>query len=596
MVRRLFQYVSYDSVHMVSGVMVKPLRILHLEDSPADHALACITLRRANGMYEIRHADTMESFMAWLDAERFDLVLADYRLPGFTALDAWRWVSERGDAPPFVLLSGAIGEAAAVDAMRLGMADYLLKDDMARLPHVIGRAIEVHEARRARKQAVRDLAASERRLAELTEHLQISIERERAAIAREIHDDIGGSLTAVRFDVGWIARHSTEEAVRDHAGSATEMLQHAIEASQRIMMNLRPPILDQGLVAAVQWLAESFERRTGIPTRLHSSRDTIEVPGDAPGGLPHGAGGVDQCVEVRPGPAGHHRSLGQRARADAGGDGRWLRHGARHAEQAEVLRAQGPAGTGENGRRVAGHQQPARARHLGHRVDPAGAAGRPGRSRPGRNAMIHVVLCDDHAVLRRGIRDTLTEAPDIQVTGEAGGYSELREILRKAPCDVLLLDLNMPGRSGLEVLSSLKETDSAIKVLVVSMYPEDQYALRCLRAGAQGYANKAGDPMELIEAVRTVMKGRKYLTPEVAQMLADSLAQPASEPAPRGPVRTRATDAGEDRVRQAPFGYCGRAHAEPEDRERVPVACAGKAQAQQQRRTDGVRHPQPGLV
>jgi two-component system, NarL family, invasion response regulator UvrY len=143
--------------------------------------------------------------------------------------------------------------------------------------------------------------------------------------------------------------------------------------------------------------------------------------------------------------------------------------------------------------------------------------------------MIHVVLCDDHAVLRRGIRDTLNEATDIQVTGEAGGYAELREILRKVTCDVLLLDLNMPGRSGLEVLTSLRETDSAIRVLVVSMYPEDQYALRCLRAGAQGYANKAGDPMELIEAVRTVMRGRKYLTPEVAQMLADSLAQPAPE-------------------------------------------------------------------
>jgi DNA-binding NarL/FixJ family response regulator len=143
--------------------------------------------------------------------------------------------------------------------------------------------------------------------------------------------------------------------------------------------------------------------------------------------------------------------------------------------------------------------------------------------------MIHVVLCDDHAVLRRGIRDTLNEATDIQVTGEAGGYAELRDILRKVPCDVLLLDLNMPGRSGLEVLTSLRETDSAIRVLVVSMYPEDQYALRCLRAGAQGYANKAGDPMELIEAVRTVMRGRKYLTPEVAQMLADSLAQPAPE-------------------------------------------------------------------
>jgi two-component system, NarL family, invasion response regulator UvrY len=143
--------------------------------------------------------------------------------------------------------------------------------------------------------------------------------------------------------------------------------------------------------------------------------------------------------------------------------------------------------------------------------------------------MIHVVLCDDHAVVRRGIRDTLAEAPDIQITGEAGSYSELREVLRATACDVLLLDMNLPGRSGLEVLSSLKETDSHIKVLVVSMYPEDQYAVRCLRAGAQGYANKAADPMALIDAVRTIFQGRKYLTPEVAQMLAESVSERTPE-------------------------------------------------------------------
>ena len=143
--------------------------------------------------------------------------------------------------------------------------------------------------------------------------------------------------------------------------------------------------------------------------------------------------------------------------------------------------------------------------------------------------MIQVVLCDDHAVLRRGIRDTLVDAPDIQVTGEAGGYSELREVLRTAACDVLLLDLNLPGRSGLEVMASVKETHPDIKVLIVSMYPEDQYALRCLKAGAHGYANKAGDPVQLIAAVQTIVQGRKYLTPEVAQLLADSLAQPTPE-------------------------------------------------------------------
>ncbi len=143
--------------------------------------------------------------------------------------------------------------------------------------------------------------------------------------------------------------------------------------------------------------------------------------------------------------------------------------------------------------------------------------------------MIRVILCDDHAVVRRGIRDTLTEAVDIKVVAEAASYSEVREALRTHACDVLVLDLNLPGRGGLEVLASLRESDSTVKVLIVSMFPEDQYAIRCLRAGAKGYLNKAGDPVELINAVRAVMQGRKYVTPEVAQMLVENLSSPANE-------------------------------------------------------------------
>ena len=93
----------------------------------------------------------------------------------------------------------------------------------------------------------------------------------------------------------------------------------------------------------------------------------------------------------------------------------------------------------------------------------------------------------------------------------------------------MLLDLNMPGRSGLEVLAALRETDPQIKVLIVSMFTEDQYAIRCLRAGAQGYVNKAGNPEELINATRTVAQGRKFVTAEVAQMLVDSLNHPQQE-------------------------------------------------------------------
>ncbi len=143
--------------------------------------------------------------------------------------------------------------------------------------------------------------------------------------------------------------------------------------------------------------------------------------------------------------------------------------------------------------------------------------------------MIRVILCDDHAVVRRGIRDTISEAVDIQVVGEAGSYPELREQLRKTGCDVLVLDLNMPGRGGLEVLAALREEGSNVKTLVVSMYPEDQYAIRCLRAGARGYLNKAGEPAELVAAIRTVQQGRKYVTPEVAQMLVDTLSKPHDE-------------------------------------------------------------------
>lgn len=236
----------------------------------ADQRLTQITLRNASIECAIVSTDNLSDFIKQLQTQCFDLVLADYYLLGFTALDAWEQCRNLPKCPPFILLSGAIGETAAVEAIQQGISDYLLKDNIARLPHILLRTLEFHEARLAKEKAVKELARSERQLAELTEHLQQSIEQERAAIAREIHDDIGGSLTSVKFDLSWIDRNATDQQVQNHAHAALEMLQHALGASQRIMMNLRPPILDQGLVAAVQWLAKSFERRTGIQTHIHS--------------------------------------------------------------------------------------------------------------------------------------------------------------------------------------------------------------------------------------------------------------------------------------------------------------------------------------
>ena len=143
--------------------------------------------------------------------------------------------------------------------------------------------------------------------------------------------------------------------------------------------------------------------------------------------------------------------------------------------------------------------------------------------------MIRVVIVDDHALIRRGLRDSLNEAGDIRVVGEAGDYGELRQLLRETAFDVLLLDINLPGRSGLDVLHSFAEDVTRVRVLVLTMYPEDQYAIRALKAGAMGYLNKSADPAQIVTAIRTLHAGRKYITPAIAEALASRLSVDESE-------------------------------------------------------------------
>jgi DNA-binding NarL/FixJ family response regulator len=143
--------------------------------------------------------------------------------------------------------------------------------------------------------------------------------------------------------------------------------------------------------------------------------------------------------------------------------------------------------------------------------------------------MIRVVIVDDHALIRRGLRDSLLDAGDIQVVGEAGDYGELRQLLRETEFDVLLLDINLPGRSGLDVLHSLSEESIKVRALVLTMYPEDQYAIRALKAGAMGYLNKSADPAQIVTAIRTLHAGRKYITPAIAEALAERLSVDPNE-------------------------------------------------------------------
>lgn len=259
----------------------QPVRkILHLEDSPVDHELTLRALNKAGVICEVLRVESFEDFKTKVREVNFDIILADYHLPGFTALDAWEILQNDPTPPPFILLSGAIGEPAAVSAIKMGMSDYLSKDELPKLAPIILRAIELHANRQAKLKSDQELALSEKRLAQFAEHLQFTIENERASIAREIHDDVGGSLAAAKFDLAWIERHSNDLELTEHVRAAADMVQHALEASQRIMMNLRPAILDQGLVAAVQWLAHDFTKRTGVKVAMQTDHAQAVLPKD----------------------------------------------------------------------------------------------------------------------------------------------------------------------------------------------------------------------------------------------------------------------------------------------------------------------------
>lgn len=259
----------------------RPLRVLHLEDSPLDHELTLAHLRRGGLQVQALRVDSEVAFLAALE-QPWDVVLSDFNLPGFSGLVALDLVKARGRDVPFILVSGEIGEDTAVEAMRNGASDYLLKNNLTRLVPALLHAVEAHETRRAHAHADRELNRSKQRLRELAQHLQTSIELERAAIAREIHDDVGGSLTALKFDLAWIARHTTDSGVRLRVNSALETVTLAIESSQRIMHNLRPAILEQGLVAALQWIATRFEKRTGVPCEVRIPAQTPEWPAGVP--------------------------------------------------------------------------------------------------------------------------------------------------------------------------------------------------------------------------------------------------------------------------------------------------------------------------
>jgi len=143
---------------------------------------------------------------------------------------------------------------------------------------------------------------------------------------------------------------------------------------------------------------------------------------------------------------------------------------------------------------------------------------------------IRILIADDHPIVRAGFKLVISDTQDMTVADEAGNGQEVLNLIRKKDYDIVLLDISMPGRNGLEVLKDLKAEKPKMPVMILSIYPEEQYAVRALRAGASGYMTKASAPNELIAAIRKISQGGKYISASLAEKLTEYLDEDANKP------------------------------------------------------------------
>jgi two-component system sensor histidine kinase UhpB len=260
------------------------IRLLVVEDSDLDYDLMLALLLRERatlGAIRPQRVEDEAGLRAAFTQDRFDVLVSDHNLPRFDSLSALRVARELDPDIPVIVLSGEMSEELAVACLHAGADDFILKSRMFRLAPALRKSLDAAAARRGERAARDALAASEAQLRELTRHLAQVREDERRALAREVHDDIGSALTALRFELVRLARELGDRAPHERMQSMQSLLEHATSASHRIQHDLRPPVLDAGLVEALRWLTRSFAARGGPAATFETNRENVTLADDA---------------------------------------------------------------------------------------------------------------------------------------------------------------------------------------------------------------------------------------------------------------------------------------------------------------------------
>lgn len=271
------------------------MRILHLEDDPLDAVLVQEQLRGSGIAFDYVQVSTRNEFVQLLKNSSPDVILADYRLPQFDGLAALDLARQTCPEVPFLFISGTLGEEKAIEALKRGATDYVLKDRLARLAPAVERAIKEATTNRERLRAAEEIRAqavrlrnSENRLRALAVHLQSVREEEATLLARELHDDLGQNLTGLKMDLAWLDRRFSamsssgqREELQQRVTQMSEAVDGMIQEVRSFCAQLRPGVLDElGLISALQWQADAFQARTEIACHLDLPKADMDVARD----------------------------------------------------------------------------------------------------------------------------------------------------------------------------------------------------------------------------------------------------------------------------------------------------------------------------
>ncbi len=244
-----------------------------LEDNATDAELAGHTLRRGGIRFTHTRVETEKEFVRELEHNPPDLILSDYALPGFDGYAALDIAKQKSPNIPFIFVTGTMGEEVAIETLKSGATDYVLKHRLSRLVPSVHRALREAQERVERRRAQEQLRESHEQLRALSVYLQHVREEERTRIAREVHDELGQALTSCKLDLSLIANKMPANLapLREKAKALSSHIDATIQTVRRIATELRPGILDHlGLIAALEWQANEFQTRTGIKCDVHT--------------------------------------------------------------------------------------------------------------------------------------------------------------------------------------------------------------------------------------------------------------------------------------------------------------------------------------